>query len=143
MSSLPRGDGSSARPRILLAGGGHTHLAALVPLVTQLQGRADIAVMAPDPELLYSGMMPGWLANQYTFRDCAIPLRAWALSVGARWLDDAIAEVDFRPMKSWVSVEAGLVTTSYRSMAAPATRWETSLETCATGCWRSSRFLTL
>ena len=95
MSSLPRGDGSSARPRILLAGGGHTHLAALVPLVTQLPGRADIAVMAPDPELLYSGMMPGWLANQYTFRDCAIPLRAWALSVGARWLDDAIAEVDF------------------------------------------------
>jgi len=95
MSSLPRADGSSSRPRILLAGGGHTHLAALVPLVTQLQGRADIAIMAPDPELLYSGMMPGWLANQYTFSDCAIPLGAWALSVGASWLDDTIAEVDF------------------------------------------------
>ena len=27
--------------------------------------------------------------------DCAIPLRAWALRVGAGWLDDAIAEVDF------------------------------------------------
>lgn len=95
MPSLPLGDGSSARCRILLAGGGHTHLAALVPLVTQLEGRADIAVMSPDPELLYSGMMPGWLANQYTFGACAIPLKAWAMSVGATWLDDTIAEVDF------------------------------------------------
>jgi selenide,water dikinase len=49
--------------RVLLAGGGHTHLIAGPLLSRRLGTAADITLMASSEKLLYSGMMPGWLAG--------------------------------------------------------------------------------
>ena len=37
-------------------------------------------LLAPAPRLLYSGMMPGWLAGQYPFEACTIDLRRVAVA---------------------------------------------------------------
>jgi NADH dehydrogenase FAD-containing subunit len=84
--------------RVLLAGGGHTHLVA-APLVAAGAGRRGahvrVALLAPSPRLLYSGMMPGWLAGRHAFDDCAIDLRRVAESVGIEWIEDALVDVAF------------------------------------------------
>jgi NADH dehydrogenase FAD-containing subunit len=81
--------------RILLAGGGHTHLIA-GPLVAAASGAgARVTLLAPAPRLLYSGMMPGWLAGQYRFDECAIDLRAVAVRSGLEWVEDTLVDVDF------------------------------------------------
>lgn len=81
--------------RVLLIGGGHTHLAAVPVLAARVGGRASIALLAPSRRLLYSGMMPGWLAGQYAFDDCAIDLGAVCARHGVEWIEDRIVDVDF------------------------------------------------
>lgn len=84
--------------RVLLAGGGHTHLVAGPLVAAGAGGRgADVrvALLAPSPRLLYSGMMPGWLAGRHAFDDCAIDLRRVAESAGIEWIEDALVDVAF------------------------------------------------
>ena len=81
---------------ILLAGGGHSQLAAMPLLGPAARRRAlHVRLLSPQPELLYSGMMPGWLAGRYTFSECAIPLAAIARRHGIEWIEETIAGVDF------------------------------------------------
>jgi NADH dehydrogenase FAD-containing subunit len=80
--------------RVLLAGGGHTHLVAAPPLAAGARG-ARIALLAPSPELLYSGMMPGWIAGRHAFDECAIDLRRVAGAAGVEWIEDTLVDVDF------------------------------------------------
>jgi NADH dehydrogenase FAD-containing subunit len=81
--------------RILLAGGGHTHLIAAPLLARRLRGRASIAMLAPSVRLLYSGMMPGWVADHYRFDDCVIDLERVCAASGIEWIRDALVDVDF------------------------------------------------
>jgi NADH dehydrogenase FAD-containing subunit len=81
--------------RILLAGGGHTHLIAAPLLARRGHDAAEIAMLAPSRRLLYSGMMPGWLAGQYRFDDCVIDLRRVCELAGIEWVEDELVDVDF------------------------------------------------
>jgi selenide,water dikinase len=80
---------------VLLLGGGHTHLGAAPRLGRLLAGRARVTLLAPEPLLLYSGMMPGWLARQYAFDDCAIDLRRVATAAGVEWCAGTVVDIDF------------------------------------------------
>jgi len=81
--------------RVLLAGGGHTHLIAGPLLARRLGSSPDITLMASSEKLLYSGMMPGWLAGQYDFEACAIDLRKLALAHGLQWKMATLVDIDF------------------------------------------------
>ncbi|HWS76167.1 MAG TPA: hypothetical protein VN324_13570, partial [Quisquiliibacterium sp.] len=81
--------------RVLLLGGGHTHLVSGPLLAALAGGTASVGLVAPSPRLLYSGMMPGWLAGQYAFDDCAIDLAAVCARSGIDWIRDRIVDVDF------------------------------------------------
>lgn len=76
-------------------GGGHAHLMAAPVLARAVRARAEIALVAPAEHLLYSGMMPGWIAGQYRFEDCAIHLKALCERHGVRWIEDLIVDIDF------------------------------------------------
>ncbi|MCM5569083.1 FAD-dependent oxidoreductase [Burkholderiaceae bacterium FT117] len=80
--------------RLLLLGGGHTHLAALERL-RALQPRRHVSLLAPSRRLLYSGMMPGWMAGQYRFEDCAIDLRAHCERLGVEWIEAEAIDIRF------------------------------------------------
>ena len=80
---------------ILLIGGGHAHLIA-APLIAQARvDRARIALVAPSAQLLYSGMMPGWLSGHYRFDECAIDLASVCRAHGIDWIEDEIVDIDF------------------------------------------------
>jgi NADH dehydrogenase FAD-containing subunit len=81
--------------RVLLAGGGHTHLIAGPLLSRRLGTAADITLMASSEKLLYSGMMPGWLAGHYDFEACAIDLRRLAQAHGLQWKMATLVDIDF------------------------------------------------
>ncbi|MBB5270612.1 FAD-dependent oxidoreductase [Quisquiliibacterium transsilvanicum] len=81
--------------RVLLLGGGHAHLVAGPLLAAAVQGRASLALVASSPRLLYSGMMPGWLAGQYSFDECSIDLAEICARHGIEWIRDRIVDIDF------------------------------------------------
>ena len=81
--------------RLLLLGGGHAHLAAVPGLAKGLPPGVELSLVAPSPRLLYSGMMPGWLAGRHPFADCAIDLAAVCAAHGVRWQTDRITDIDF------------------------------------------------
>jgi hypothetical protein len=83
-------------PRILLAGGGHTHLAALEALSDCVRGRAQLMLLSESSQLLYSGMMPGWLAGQHELDACAIDLQSLARRSGVQWATDTLIDIDFQ-----------------------------------------------
>ena len=83
-------------PQILIAGGGHTHLAALGALAQRVRGRARMVLLSETSQLLYSGMMPGWLAGRYPLQDCAIDLRGLAQRADVQWVTDTLVDIDFQ-----------------------------------------------
>ena len=81
--------------RVLLAGGGHTHLIAGPLLARRLGSAAGVTLLASSEKLLYSGMMPGWLAGHYEFEACAIDLKQLAQAHGLQWTMATLVDIDF------------------------------------------------
>ena len=61
-------------PKLILAGGGHAHLALLLSLAQNPQSTWQITLLTPSPLACYSGMVPGWLAGHYRLEACQIDL---------------------------------------------------------------------
>lgn len=80
--------------RLLLLGGGHAHLMAVPLLARSRPASARIALVAPSAALLYSGMMPGWLAGRYRFDECSIDLVRLCRAHGIEWIEDEIVDLD-------------------------------------------------
>lgn len=58
--------------QVLLIGGGHSHVQVLESLATEpLQG-AEVRVVVDRPIAIYSGMVPGYVAGQYTVGELEI-----------------------------------------------------------------------
>lgn len=60
--------------RLLLIGGGHSHVEVLRQFGLQPMADAELALISPDRFTPYSGMLPGWIAGHYDFADCHIDL---------------------------------------------------------------------
>jgi pyridine nucleotide-disulfide oxidoreductase family protein len=60
--------------RVLLLGGGHAHLLVLRALAQRPLAGAEVMLLTPDPELTYSGMVPGLVAGHYGAAQCRIAL---------------------------------------------------------------------
>jgi NADH dehydrogenase FAD-containing subunit len=81
--------------QILLAGGGHTHLAAVRAIADRTRDTAHIVLVSESQRLLYSGLMPGWLAGRHALADCEIDLQAVCALAGIQWVCDTLVNVDF------------------------------------------------
>ena len=98
VSNRPRpsaGADSRAVKRLLLIGGGHAHLAALSVLSGGRSAGLLPILIAPSPRLLYSGMMPSWIAGQSRFDDCVIDLARICKRSDIAWVEDEITQIDF------------------------------------------------
>lgn len=60
--------------RLLLLGGGHTHVEILRRFGTTPLRGVRIVVVSPERYTPYSGMLPGFIAGHYGFHDCHIDL---------------------------------------------------------------------
>lgn len=68
--------------RVLLLGAGHAQLALLADLMRQRLPGSEVLLVTPQPQLLYSGMVPGLIAGRYAASDCTIDIAALAKAAG-------------------------------------------------------------
>lgn len=80
--------------RLLLLGGGHAHLQVLRDFAAQPPAGARLTLVSPHPALVYSGMVPGWMAGHYADGDCAIPIAPLAAAAKAEFIADAAVAID-------------------------------------------------
>ena len=84
---------------ILLIGGGHSHVLALLRLAEKIPKNARITLISDSEFAPYSGMLPGFTAGQFSRAECLINLPALCARVGADWKCAAAAEVDCKNRK--------------------------------------------
>ena len=82
--------------RLVLLGGGHSHVHVLDAFARQPPKDAAVTLLTPGRLQIYSGMLPGWLAGHYRLRECAIPVAALARRAGARFVRGHAVGLDTR-----------------------------------------------
>ena len=74
--------------RILLIGGGHSHLEVLRRFAQKPEPGIELTLVSPNALTPYSGMLPGLIAGHYTVADSHIDLPALARWMRARFVCD-------------------------------------------------------
>lgn len=82
------------RTRLLLVGGGHSHLFVLEAFARRPLADVALVLVDPSPLAIYSGMVPGVLAGQYPLRAAQIDLRRLAARAGAELVAARVAALD-------------------------------------------------
>ncbi len=86
----PRPDAS----RLVFVGAGHAHVEVLRSFAMEPPDNTDLMLISPESYATYSGMVPGYLAGQYTLRDAQIDARALAARAGATFLPARVIGID-------------------------------------------------
>ncbi|MFO1305717.1 MAG: FAD-dependent oxidoreductase [Burkholderiales bacterium] len=69
--------------RLVLLGGGHAHVQVLAGLGRSPLAGWQVDLVTPQPRLVYSGMLAGWMAGHYDLAACTLPVGAPAHAAGA------------------------------------------------------------
>ncbi len=83
-----------AQRRILLIGGGHSHLEVLRRFAQRPDPGIELTLVSPNALTPYSGMLPGLIAGHYTVADSHIDLPALSRWAQARFVCDRVVELD-------------------------------------------------
>lgn len=80
--------------RLVIVGGGHAHLTALLRL-SEFTGQGHrVTVISPDPHHYYSGMGPGMLSGLYRPRQLRINVRKMAEERGAVFIEESAVRIE-------------------------------------------------
>lgn len=82
--------------RVVLLGAGHVHLHLLRDLARERMPSAQLVLVSPFAETLYSGMVPGWLAGHYSLAQCSIAVRPLAEAAGVEFAEASAVGLDVR-----------------------------------------------
>jgi pyridine nucleotide-disulfide oxidoreductase family protein len=80
--------------RLVLAGGGHAHLAVLLALARAPLRGVEVTLITPTSRQAYSGMLPGWIAGHYARADLEIDLEFLSRRANVTLLRDRVAAMD-------------------------------------------------
>jgi pyridine nucleotide-disulfide oxidoreductase family protein len=80
--------------RLVLAGGGHSHLLLLEQYARQAPADVELVLVCDSRWQYYSGMLPGLIAGHYRAEDCRIDLPALCRRAGCRWIEASIIAID-------------------------------------------------
>ena len=80
--------------RLLLAGGGQTHVLVLREIARRRMTGVEIVVVAPSNQLRYSGMLPGWIAGHYQLNELTIDLAQLVQAAGAQLATAHVQKLD-------------------------------------------------
>lgn len=80
--------------RVLLIGGGHTHVVALRHLARNPLAGLDIHLVSPDPTTSYSGLLPGHVAGHWPRNALEIPLEPLCKIAGATFHTTEVTHLD-------------------------------------------------
>jgi NADH dehydrogenase FAD-containing subunit len=79
---------------ILLIGGGHAHVAVLADWIKRGLPSKRATLLTPTHHLRYSGMVPGWIAGQYSRDAGTVDVAALARRAGAEVVLDKCTAID-------------------------------------------------
>ena len=85
---------AAPKRRLVLAGGGHSHLEVLRHLALHPVEGLEIVLVAKELNAPYSGMLPGLIGGLYPFEACHVDLERLAGLSGARVIHGAVAGID-------------------------------------------------
>lgn len=80
--------------RVILAGGGHAHLAVLADWAERPLQDTERWLVTSSRHTAYSGMLPGWLAGIYRANELLIDLEPLAEKAGAKLVLADVAGLD-------------------------------------------------
>jgi selenide,water dikinase len=80
--------------RLLLLGGGHAHVHVLRSLARSALTDAQVMLVSPTPQVVYSGMVPGWVAGHYALDECLIPLASLARAARVSYVAGSAVALD-------------------------------------------------
>jgi selenide,water dikinase len=83
-----------AQRRILLIGGGHSHVEVLRRFALRPDPGIELTLVSPNAHTLYTGMLPGLIAGHYTAAEAQIELPALAQWARARFVCDRVVALD-------------------------------------------------
>jgi selenide,water dikinase len=83
-----------AATRILLIGGGHSHVEVLRRFALVPDPAVALTLVSPDADTPYSGMLPGLVAGHYTREETHIALAPLAARAGARFVIGRVDGLD-------------------------------------------------
>jgi selenide,water dikinase len=89
--------------RLLLAGGGQAHVFVLRELARRRPRDVEIVLATPYDQLIYSGMLPGWIAGHYQLPELTIPLTPLAAAAGVHLLKSRIVSLDLAARTAYTS----------------------------------------
>lgn len=76
--------------RVVLAGGGHAHLQIMRAWQGLSWPEAEVTWVTPDAQLIYSGMLPGWMAGHYALKELTIGVEPLAARAGVSLVLDTL-----------------------------------------------------
>ncbi|MBK9011587.1 FAD-dependent oxidoreductase [Novosphingobium sp.] len=91
--------------RVILAGGGHAHLAVLADWAARPLADTERWLVTSSRHTAYSGMLPGWLAGHYQASDLLIDLAPLAEQAGAKLVIADVAGLD--PARQMLNLSSG------------------------------------
>lgn len=80
--------------KLLLAGAGHAHIGLLRRLTIKRPAHLDITLITEEPQTIYSGMLPGWMAGHYHLDEISIDIASLCVQAGVRLIQRPIIKVD-------------------------------------------------
>lgn len=85
---------SAAFQRVVLVGAGHTHVRILESWANAPPDNAALTLVVDRDRAVYSGMVPGIVAGDYTLEDASIPVEPLARRANARLILEPAARID-------------------------------------------------
>lgn len=82
--------------RLVLLGGGHSHILLLKTLGMRPIKGVIISLITPDPTMIYTGMLPGAIMGKYTEDDIQVDLVKLANYANARLIFDSAKNLDLK-----------------------------------------------
>jgi pyridine nucleotide-disulfide oxidoreductase family protein len=80
--------------RLLLVGGGQAHVFVLRALAASRRKDLEVVLVTPSDRLIYTGMLPGWVAGHYTLPELTVPLSPLVQAAGAVLLQRRVTALD-------------------------------------------------
>ncbi|TSA00203.1 MAG: hypothetical protein D4R80_01560 [Deltaproteobacteria bacterium] len=90
---------------LVLVGGGHAHLTALMRLRDTVRAGHRVTLIGPSPYHYYSGMGPGLLSGIYRPAEARFNVKKMAQDRGATFLQDRVVLVD--PVRRTLALDSG------------------------------------
>jgi selenide,water dikinase len=82
------------KPRLVLAGLGHSHLFVLEAAVQGKLPPCELVVCTGETHHVYSGMVPGWLGGRYEASEVSLPIAPLVQAAGATWRQAQVTDLN-------------------------------------------------